>query len=303
LELKEADANILEATSQLKQAENVYERQKRLLEKNATSVARLDEAETTYQAAQARLEMYKAQRDKLLIQKDRQEVIAPINGKILVLYHQKGSYVNAGTSLALIGDFSTLYFSTPIDDENAKYLGTGQQAKLVFDENDFQKIYSTDYAAGNKGTNQTFTATVKEITPPLEEPAAIRNVIWSVDNSSGLLESQIYGAVSFQSHTSHQCLTIPLDAIADTDEPTVFVVTEQETIERRKIKVGANDGKYIEVLEGLKVGEIVINHSESSLSDGTPVNVILEDEKEGDSPWVRKNRVDKIFLTKPHWKN
>lgn len=77
LELKEADANILEATSQLKQAENVYERQKRLLERKATSAAKLDEAETSYQAAQARLEMYRAKRDKLLMQKDRQEVIAP----------------------------------------------------------------------------------------------------------------------------------------------------------------------------------------------------------------------------------
>lgn len=35
LELKEADANILEAASQLKQAENVYDRQKRLLERKS----------------------------------------------------------------------------------------------------------------------------------------------------------------------------------------------------------------------------------------------------------------------------
>ena len=40
LERKEAEANILEATSQLKQAENVYERQKRLLERKATSSRR-----------------------------------------------------------------------------------------------------------------------------------------------------------------------------------------------------------------------------------------------------------------------
>ena len=154
LELKEADANILEATSQLKQAENVYERQKRLLERKATSAAKLEEAETSYKAAQARIEMYKAKRDKLLMQEERQEVIAPIDGKILVVYRQKGSYVNAGTSLALVGDFSTLYFSTPVDDENARHLGIGQQAELIFDENDFQKVYSTDYAAGNKGTSR-----------------------------------------------------------------------------------------------------------------------------------------------------
>lgn len=40
LERKETEANILEATSQLKQAENVYERQKRLLERKSTSSRR-----------------------------------------------------------------------------------------------------------------------------------------------------------------------------------------------------------------------------------------------------------------------
>lgn len=284
LERKEAEANILEATSQLKQAENVYERQKRLLERKATSVAKLEEAQTSYLAAQARLEMNKAKLDKLLLQEERQEVIAPIDGKILVLYRQKGSYVNSGTSLALIGDFSTLYFSTPVDDKDVRYLGIGQQAKLFFDKDDLQKIYGTDYAAGNEGNKQTFMATVEEITPPLDEPAAIRNIIWSVNNSSELLESQIYGAVSFQSHSAYQCLTVPLDAIINIDEPAVFVVTAQETIERRKIKTGANDGKYVEVLEGLKDGEIVVNHNKEGLSNGTPVNVTLEDEKEGDSP-------------------
>ena len=282
LERKEAEANILEAASQLKQAENVYERQKRLLERKATSVAKLEEAETSYLAAQARLEMNKAKLDKLLVQEERQEVIAPIDGKILVLYRQKGSYVNAGTSLALIGDFSTLHFSTPLDDKNAGRLGIGQKATLLFDKDDLQKIYGTDYAAGNEGNKQTFTATVEEITPPLSERANIRNVIWSADNSSGLLESQIYGTVSLQAHSSYQCLTVPLDAIINIDEPAVFVVTPQETVERRKIKTGANDGKYIEVLEGLRDGEIVVNHNKERLSNGTPVNVTLEDE--GDVP-------------------
>lgn len=55
----------------------------------ATSAAKLEEAETSYRAAQARLEMYKAQRDKLLIQEERQDVIAPIDGEILVLYPKK----------------------------------------------------------------------------------------------------------------------------------------------------------------------------------------------------------------------
>ena len=110
----------MEATSQLKHSENVDNQQKNLLEQNATSVAKFEESKTSYHAAQTRLEMYMAKRDKLFMQKERQKIVAPIDGKILVIYRQKGSYVNSDMTLTLIGEFSTLYFSTPINDEDAR---------------------------------------------------------------------------------------------------------------------------------------------------------------------------------------
>lgn len=276
LQIKEADANILDAISQLKQTQNVYERQKLLYAKKATSLANLQQAETSYLAAQANMEMNQVKREQLITKQQRQEITAPIDGKILMLYRQKGAQVGAGTSLALIGDFSTLNFSVPLEDKVAQHLQVGQKVEIIFGTKEFPKIYNTDYEAGNKGGQQRFTATVDEISPALNEPATIRNVIWSIDNSSGILEPQTYNDVSFKSFLPHNCLAIPVSAIINNEKTEVYVVTSKNVVERRKIQTGIDDGTFIEVLQGLKEGEIVITHDKERLTDGIPVEVTLE---------------------------
>lgn len=110
----------------------------------------------------------------------------------------------------------------------------------------------------------------------MNEPATFRNVIWSIDNASGILEPQTYNAVSFKSRSQYNCLEIPLSAITNSEKTATFVVTPQKIIERRKIKTGADDGDFIEVVDGLKQGEIVVSHGKAGLTDGMLADVTLE---------------------------
>ncbi len=115
MKLREADSAILEAEAQLQQAENTYGRYKRLWEKRAASAEQFDAAEMKYLAAQARLSDAQARKEEYEIQESRQSVVAPLDGKVLIHYRQVGSYVSAGTPLALVGDFRTLYFDMTVD--------------------------------------------------------------------------------------------------------------------------------------------------------------------------------------------
>ena len=277
LRIQEAESNILRAQAELKRAENNYARYQILKANDAASAQQFDEAEASYFSAQSALAVAEAKAAQLRVQESRQQVVAPIDGKILVLYRQPGAYVQGGTSLALVGDFSYLYFTVPVQDEDARHLVIGQEAELIFQSKDFKKVYGTDYAAGNLGSRQTFTTTIAQITPPLSEPAAMRNILWQVDNRSGLLEPQTYGGVSFRSKRSHNSLTVPLAAMTDNTQTAVFVAKDDGTIERRSVHTGANDGTYIEVLSGLSEGEIVVTSGMEGLSDGAQAEIVLDD--------------------------
>ncbi|MBQ7476083.1 MAG: efflux RND transporter periplasmic adaptor subunit [Selenomonadaceae bacterium] len=276
-QIKEAESGIMKARATLRQAENDYQRYVRLREKDATSLQQYDAALAQYEAALASLDEMETRKAQLPIQSSRQQVTAPVDGKVLVLYRQQGAYVSAGTALALVGNFRYLYFSTPVEDQTVTRMNINQQAELIFDDSDFQKVFNTNYEAGNLGSAQTFTARIMEITPPLSQPAAIRSVRWQIDNSSGLLEPQTYGGVTFRLSEGHKCLAVPLPAIIDRENTEVFVVKNDSTIERRKVQIGIEDDDFIEILGGLKEGEVVVTSGMKGLEDNAKVSITLEE--------------------------
>lgn len=280
IKLQQAESAIARAEAQILQAKNSFERYERLREKNATSLEKYDEAKLNYEAAQANLRETQAQKQQLLVQDSRQSVTAPIEGEVLILYKQVGAFVTAGTPVALVGDFSRLNFSLPVEDAQAKKISVGEKFELNFkNSRGFQKAYDTEYNAGNLGDAQTFPAVVREIVPGLNQPAAMRKIIFEVDNGAGILEQQAYNGVELIRKIPHRALTIPLSALS-TDKKFIFTVTPENILERREIKTGADDGKFIEVLSGIAEGETVVTSAQKGLEDGMKVTVNLNgDEK------------------------
>ena len=240
---------------------------------DATSIEKFDEAEATYLASEAALKEAQTIKEQLLVQSARQDIIAPIDGEILILYRQQGTYVQAGTPIALVGNFQRLFFSLPVNDRHAQRISLGERAELRFINSQIlRKAYDTEYAAGNRGDAEIFSVQVNEITPPLNEPASLRKVIFEVDNRVGLLEQQAYSGAVLKFVRSRQFLTVPLAAMIDLKKNAVFVVTPENTLERRTVKTGVDDGNYVEIISGLSEGETVVT---SAAETGMKVTVTL----------------------------
>lgn len=278
MKIQQADTAILRAEAELTRARNTYERYASLQKLNAVSQQQYDETEASWRAAEADYADAVSRREQLSVQAARQQVLSPIDGETLILYRQKGSYVTAGTSMALVGNFSSLYFSMPANDEISQYFFIGQEVNILFSARDFPKVYDTEYSAGNEGSRQSFKASLVSLSPPLSEKAAIRKAIWKVDNRSGLLEPQAYRGIRIQAAHSHEVLTIPLSAV---HEKTVFVLSPQGTLEERSVETGLDDGKYIAVRGGLETGEIVITSSGEGLEEGMKASVTLNEGENG----------------------
>ena len=272
--IKQADSAILKAEAELAEARNNYDRYERLKAKDATSATQYDHAKASYHSAESALSTAIAQKEELLIQMDQQEVRAPVDGEVLLVYLPQGAYVSPGTSLVLVGNFNRLTFSLPVDELMARHLYVGREALLSFSDESFDKIYDTRYAPGNLGDKQEFTAHVVEIMPDISEPAAMRRVVWEVDNSSSLLEQKTYTDVSIASVTPRRCLTVPLSAMTDSSHNAVFVFKPDGTLERREVETGLNDEQYVEILSGLQEGENVVISDVRGLTDGMKVTLM-----------------------------
>ena len=52
-------------------------------------------------------------------------------------------------------------------------------------------------------------------------------------------------------------------------------------MEQRKVVTGMDDGEYIEILSGLKEGEVVVTGGTEGLSDGFRAEIVLDDDRNG----------------------
>lgn len=294
LKLKQIDSNLAKAEAEKKRTYNMYDRQRRLQDQEATSLEKVEESEALYNAALASIDDLQAQRQQMLINMSRQTLSAPIDGEVLMFYRQPGTYVTAGTTLALIGNFQALHFKTSMLDEDIRnFIPSGTQAEISFHQNGFSKIYEAEYGAGNEAENQSFYGHIVEVTPSLAVPARRRNVVWEIDNSSGVLEPQRYNMVSAQTQVVRHALAVPLTSMVNqtkndddsTDEGQawnqVFVLNAEEKLELRDVTTGARDDKYVEIVQGLEAGDIVITSGLEGLESGMRAQVTLEEEEDG----------------------
>ena len=282
LQIQQATAAVRRTEAALAQAANSYHRQERLMAKEATSKEKYEAAEAQYAAAQEALAEAEAQRAQYLVQEDRQNVISPVDGNVLLIYQREGSYVQGGTPLALVGNFDRLLFSVTMDDKYTRHFSVGETAELHFPVQAMNKAYDTEYAAGNQGKAEKIVATIAEITPPLSEPAGIRRVVCAIDNRARVLEPLTYNGVSLRMGRGYECFSVPLSAMADASHEEVLVVNPDGTVSRREVTAGANDGRNIEILSGLAEGEVVVVESFDGLEDGMKVDVSLEEKTAGE---------------------
>lgn len=283
LRIMRVQGSIEKAEAEKNRAQRTYERYKELSEMNATSKQRLDEAEADYLEASATIRELKAQQESNYLMQSYQTVRAPIAGKVLMLYCPAGTYVQSGTPVCLIADFSTLWLRTELPDHSVRCLlplETGHN--VTFRRGEFSKAYGTEYGVGNEGIQQNFKGIIREITPPLDEAANMRSILMEIDNSSGVLEPQRYRMMQMRSGAPIYVLAVPLTAFPDQKREMLFVQNAAGVLEERRVETGVDDGEYIEILSGLEEGEIVITSDASGLSKGRNVEVILQERGAGD---------------------
>lgn len=278
LNISKAHSALLKADAMLKHATTIYMRFKELVVYDAVSKLQLDEAEANYLSAQAGVAEAQAAYEQAKLMADRLTICAPIDGSASIIYKNAGSYMNIGMPLCLISNFNTLWFAANMPDTLVKRLAISPDFTATFKNDPLAKVYQTEYSKNNQGTNQTFPVRLQGIYPALDEPAAIRRIVWYIDNRTAMLEPRNYGNMTIRTPKTQKVLSVPLAAMKDSRRNLVYVVKADNYVEPRQIETGLDDGNYIEVISGLKEGEIVVSSSTYDFDESIRVNVILQED-------------------------
>ena len=217
-------ANVISATSKLKQAEAQV----------AQAKAQLDEKEKEYQNS---------------------TIVSPIDGMVLSRDVEVGSAVSSilvlGSSATLVmtlGDIREVYVKGKVDESDIGKVYLGQPARI--------KVESYK--------DRTFSGKVTKISPMGVEKDNVTTfeVRVSIDNSKGELKSQMTANAEILMEEHKGILMVPEGAlIYDKDRKASVEIPEPNGKDGRKkvdVAVGISNGSKTELLSGLKEGQQVI---------------------------------------------
>jgi HlyD family secretion protein len=126
------------------------------------------------------------------------------------------------------------------------------------------------------GTAPEISGRVRRAMVEINPATQLGRVRISVDQSAGLR----FGAFAKASvDATRRCgVSVPRSAVAYGTNGTSAQVVQDRIVAARNVRVGLTSDKDVEILDGVKEGDLVVAHAGTSLRDGEKVTTIFADE-------------------------
>lgn len=253
-ELAQAQAAQQEAEAGVALASTNFNRSEGLAAQQLISAAQLDQLRAARVQAQARRATTGAQRDAARLRRDFARLRAPADGIISRRLVQPGQVVSAGTELLRLIRDGRLEWRAELAEADLARVQPGAAVTLPSVEGDVQGRVR---AVSPGVDSQTRTGTVYADLP---EPGALR--------PGSYVEGRILTGAG-------KGLTVPAAAVVQRDgNAYVFTLGPDNTAQRRRVRTGASVVGFVEIIEGVKPGESVVEQGAGFLGDGDVVRVV-----------------------------
>lgn len=266
--LKQAQATLTTAKTQVTLAEKEYERAKSLVAKKAVSESILDTRRNNYMVAKANLLRAEAGVDTAKINIDYAYVKAPISGKISRAEITVGNLVQTGVNAPLLTSIIShkkVYVDFEIDEQT--FIITAQRTS----EGDQSKLPVRLNFAGNNTSQDghllSFDNRIDQSTGTIRGRALFENEKkWLVPGMT------VSVSLGLPNEKDTQQIAIAERAIGtDQDRKFVYVISEKSTAEYREVTLGPKIGNRRLITSGLKENDKVIIEGLARIRPNIPV--------------------------------
>ncbi len=265
--LKEARAERDTAKAELEQALAEMRRQRRLRQSAAFSKARLEDAELKIKVARSRIAFAeakiatrKAAVTRRALDVKYATVRAPYSGTVVQRLAEAGTYVRTGDALVRLIGTRSLEIEADVPAKRLSGLAIDQILDITLDD----------------GTRHK--ARVRAILPsenPLTRTRAVRLTPILHATHRVLADGQSV-TVLVPIGTRRPVLTVHKDAVLNTLGAAIVFVVENGIAHPRPVTLGEAVGDRIEVLTGLRAGEVVVVRGNERLTPGSPVRIVIK---------------------------
>lgn len=244
-------------------------------------------------AARQRLTQWDLTEEQLRALEERREPSStvtfrsPVNGVVMEKTAVAGMHITSGQTLYKIADLSTVWVEADVYESEVAVVRVGQQA-----------VVTLDAYAGER-----FNGRVIYIYPYIDEQNRTNKVRVELLNRGGRVKPGMFANVEIAAPAA-SAVVIPLNALLDSGrEQIVFVAQGDGYFEPRKVKAGRRVGDEVQVLEGIKEGEVVATGAAFFLDSESQLHAATQGYEAGGTagggPAASALQIDIAFRTTP----
>ncbi|MGB9606196.1 MAG: efflux RND transporter periplasmic adaptor subunit, partial [Bryobacteraceae bacterium] len=266
--------DVRRAQADLFDAEQRYKRVRELVEQGIGSRQDLDQAEARYKAMQAaydatlnqtrnliqQVEQYKA---SLQLQRKRlrdTSVRAPFAAYVKERQVTVGQYVRVNTPLFTLVKINPIRLRAEIPERMVPWVQNGQPVE----------VYVEAYP------ERRFEGRVWRISPTVDQSKRTFLVEALIQNPGGELKPGSYAKARIRTNRFEQVYLVPVRALNYVLGTNKVYAVRGNSVEPREVKLGDRFGQEVEIVEGVRPGEMVAITQLARLESGASVRVVEE---------------------------
>ena len=257
-QVMQAEGQVLQAKATLEQNELNFRRMDTLFRQSAVSAQALDSARTQRDLAQGGVT---AAEGNLLLLRTRLEnanIVSPLAGIVVKRYVQAGTFSKAGAPIVAVADVSSLLAKAVVGEAQISELKVGIPVKIRV----------------NALKDQEFSGTLTRLSPAAALPARTFTAEVNIPNPTGILKAGMFARAQISGQVRSKILAVPESCLVlREDQKTVFVVTGENKVVQKVLKLGEASGGWVEVLEGVREGDRIVTGGQHKLKDGASIRI------------------------------
>lgn len=188
-------------------------------------------------------------------------VEAPITGLVAKRHIYAGILVKPGMPIVDLEDLSRVRVQAKVAEQDLAKVRIGTEAVVRF--------------PALPESHNTVKARVTTVFPQLDPVTRTATVEVVIPNPGELIKTDMYAFVDLILERKPKAVTIPRLAVErdQQGQPKVFV-TDGVSAMSKPVKLGIASGERVEVLDGVKEGEMVVYKGQRGLVEGQQVNIV-----------------------------
>ena len=265
-ELQEVQAKLAQVSAHLELARSTAERYRALAKEEGVSPQEVEEKVGAYEARKADQAATRAQLSRLEQMRSYQRVVAPFAGTITARNVEVGTLVQAGSAsssgwLFKLAQTDSMRVHVSVPQNYIRLIKPGMGAGLTIAE-----LGDTPFAGKVVRSAGAFDTATRTMLVELIVP-----------NPEGTLLPGMYGQIKFQLENPQPFLLVPVTAVMIGGEGVrVATLDSNDVVHIKKVHVGRDFGKEVEVMDGLQDKERVVNNPRDNLEEGVRVKAVLQ---------------------------